>query len=57
METIEVEESTKERLVMLGGASTPDETIRHLLEQAKRLEKCKVAIKTIKESIEVLNSF
>lgn len=49
MATIEVGESTKERLIVLGGASTPDETIRHLLEQAKRLEYYKAAIKTMDE--------
>lgn len=41
METIEVEKSTKERLIRLGGASSPDETIRCLMDQANELAEYK----------------
>ncbi|GAI55941.1 unnamed protein product [marine sediment metagenome] len=54
METIEVEKSTKERLIRLGGASSPDETIRCLLEQSNRLARFVEARKLLYEAIEEL---
>lgn len=37
VETIKLQAKTKARLIKLGGASSPDETIRTLLEQSNRL--------------------
>lgn len=44
MKTIEVNKSTKERLKRLGGGSSPDKTIRTLLERSNRLNRIEKAI-------------
>ena len=54
METISIEKSTKDRLIRLGGSSSPDETIRCLLEQANRLARFAEARKLLDEAIEEL---
>ncbi|GAH08019.1 unnamed protein product [marine sediment metagenome] len=51
MATIEVEKSTKERLIRLGGASSLDETIRSLMKQAKELAEYKAESQYIFDSL------
>lgn len=43
MESIQVEKATKDRIILLGGASSPDKTIRCLLEMANRANLDKLA--------------
>lgn len=51
MATIEVEEATKKRLIRLAGASSPDEAIRCLMEQAKELAERKAESQYIFDSL------